>query len=167
MVRLVRSARMSTGGVAPPPLAQAFLNGMSHDAQFNWFHQMSYPQRTAWWVVERATHPGRWFQHRGRERYHRDAVDHEAPAVFLLSEARIDAHTAALEAAHYARVALRALVPVAAPVVESVSGSSSYSGSASGNDNDDGNVSEVFSMVIGARRMRCFVVTSKTMRCAQ
>ena len=112
---------------------QAFLNGMSHDAQWNWFYQMSYPQRTAWWAAERHAHPERWFQHRGRSEYHRAAVNNEAPAVFLLEEAREEARSAAFAAAYAARVALRALVPV----VESVSGSSSDSGSASDNGNDD------------------------------
>ena len=47
MPRIKKSARMSTGGRGPPPLDQAFLDGMSHDAQWNWFYEMSYPQRAA------------------------------------------------------------------------------------------------------------------------
>ena len=113
---------------------------MSHDAQWNWFYDMSYPQRAVWWAAEELAHPERWFQHRGRREYHRAAVNNEAPAVFLLEEARNEARSAAFAAAYAARVALRALMPV----VESVSGSSSDSGSAgdNGNDGDSGRASD-------------------------
>ena len=126
---------MSTGGRR---VAQAFLDGLAHDEQHDYINQMSFRQRNDWWVVERAVHPGRWFHHRGRERYHRDAVGGVAPAVFLEAEARVDACMAAAAAAEAAQQALRLLVPVVESVSgsDSASGSDDSSGSGSGSDSD-------------------------------
>ena len=97
---------MSCGG-RPQHVAQALLDGMTHDARYNWLRRMNYQQRTTWWTDERAIHPDRWFHHRGREHYHRDAVGGVAPVVFLLRVALTDATSAARAACRSAHAATR------------------------------------------------------------
>ena len=97
---------MSCGG-RPQHVAQALLDGMPHDARYNWLRRMSNQQRNTLWINERAIHPDRWFHHRGREHYHRDAVDGVAPVLFLLRVALTDANDAARAACRSALVATR------------------------------------------------------------
>ena len=77
---------MSTGGVRTF-VSQVFLDGLTHDARYQYRFRMTQNQRNHWWVNERALNPGRWFHYNGREVYRRDAVNHNAPLVFLLERA--------------------------------------------------------------------------------
>ena len=127
---------MSTGGVRTF-VSQVFLDGLTHDARYQYRFRMTQNQRNHWWANERALNPGRWFHYNGREEYRRDAVNNTVPLQFLLEAAMEIAHEAAFVARRAARLAVESTRNTT--MAESAAGdrvSSSESSDGSDNESD-------------------------------